>query len=125
MHHIVPCPHRATYSSNPQSGSSCFDRQLLIVHLPSWVERNISKIETKPRGANARMGEGSVNGSATNFHGGDRVQDLDGTLERFEIRVLVREHAESALVDAKTNTRVNVLLRGLEPSIAGSLCDRG
>ena len=58
-----------------------------------------------------------MNGSAADFHGSDRVQDLDNMLKRFEIRVLVREYSESPLVDAKTNTRMDVLLCGLEPSI--------
>ena len=70
------------------------------------------------------MSEGSVNCSTADFHGSDRVQDPDGTLKRLEVRVLVRKHAKSALVDAKANTRMDVLLRGLEPSIAGSLRSR-
>ena len=62
-----------------------------------------------------------MDSSAADFHGSDRVQDPDSTLKRLEIRVLVREHAESALVDAKTNARMDVLFCGLEPSITGSL----
>ena len=64
-----------------------------------------------------------MNGSAANFHGGDRVEDPDGPLKRLEIWVLIREHSESSLVDAKTNARMNVLLCGLEPSITGGLYD--
>lgn len=70
---------------------------------------------------NARMSEGGVNGSAADFHGGDGVEDPDSTFKRLEIRVLVREHAESAMVDAKANARVNVLLCRFEPGITGSL----
>lgn len=62
-----------------------------------------------------------MNSSAANFYGSDGVQNPDSTLKRLEIGVLVREHAESALVDAKTNTRMNILFCGLEPSITGSL----
>jgi hypothetical protein len=67
------------------------------------------------------MSEGSVNCSAADFHGGDRVQDPDSTLERLEVRVLIREHSESALVNTKADTRMNVLLCGLEPSITRRL----
>ena len=66
-----------------------------------------------------------MNSSAADFHSGDGVQDLDSTLEGLEVGVLVRKDAESALVDAKADARMNVFLRGLEPSIAGSLCNRG
>ena len=64
-----------------------------------------------------------MNSSAADFHSSDRVQDFDSTLERLKIRVFIREHAESALADAKANARVNVLFCGLEPSITGSLGD--
>jgi len=64
-----------------------------------------------------------VDSSAPDFHGGDRVQHPDSSLERLEVRVLVREHAKSALVDAKADTGMNVLLCGLEPSITGGLSD--
>ena len=64
-----------------------------------------------------------MNGGTPDFHSGDGVQHPDGTLERLEVRVLVREHAKSALVDAKADARMNVLLRGLEPSIARGLSD--
>ena len=62
-----------------------------------------------------------MNSGAADLHGSDGIQDPNGTLKRLEIRILVREHAESALVDAKTNTGMNVLFCGLEPSITGSL----
>lgn len=64
-----------------------------------------------------------MNGSAPDFHCGDGVQHPDSTLERLEVRVLVREHAKSALVDAKADARMDVLLRGLEPSITRGLSD--
>lgn len=62
-----------------------------------------------------------MNCGAADLHGGDRVQDLDSTLEWLEIRVLIREHTESALVDTKADTRMNVLFCGLEPSITRGL----
>lgn len=67
------------------------------------------------------MGKSSVDSGTANFHGGDRVQDFDSTLERLKIWVLIREHAKSALGDTKADTRMDVLFCGLEPSIAGSL----
>jgi hypothetical protein len=67
------------------------------------------------------MSEGSVDSGTADFHGGHWVQDPDSTLKRLEIWVFVREHAESALVDAKTNTRMNILFCRLEPSITGGL----
>lgn len=70
------------------------------------------------------MCEGSVNGSTADFHGSNRVQDLDSTLKRLEVRILVWKYAKSAMVDAEANARMNVLFRGLEPSITGSLRDR-
>ena len=70
------------------------------------------------------MCKGSVNGSTADFHGSNRVQDLDSTLERLKVRILVWKHAKSAMVDAEANARMNVLFRGLEPSITGSLCGR-
>ena len=69
----------------------------------------------------AHTREGGVNGDASDFHGGGRVQDLDGTFKRLEVRVLIGEHAKTSLVDAKANTRVDVLFCGLEPSITGGL----
>ena len=62
-----------------------------------------------------------MDGSTADFHSGHWIQYPDSTLERLEIRVLVREDAKSALVDAKTNAGMDVLFRGLEPSIAGGL----
>ena len=70
------------------------------------------------------MGESSVDSCATDFHGSDGVQDLDSTLERLEVRVLVREHAKSALVDTKADPRVNIFFCRLEPGIVGGLWDR-
>lgn len=70
------------------------------------------------------MSEGSVDGSAADLHGGDRVQDPDSTLEWLKVRVFIGEHAESPLVDTKADTGVNVFFRRLEPSIAGGLRDR-
>ena len=70
------------------------------------------------------MGESSVDSCATDFHGSDGVQDLDSTLERLEVRVLVREHAKSALVDTKADPRVNIFFCRLEPGIAGGLWDQ-
>jgi hypothetical protein len=70
------------------------------------------------------MGESSVDGSATDFHGSNGVQDLDGTLERLEVRVLVREHAKSTLVDTKADPRVNILFCRLEPGIARGLWEQ-
>jgi len=123
MHHTVPYPHWEACSSNQQSESGYFERQLLIEHLLGWVEKNISKVQRQVCGADIRMCEGSVNGSAPDFHGGDGVQHPDSTLERLEVWVLVREHAKSALVDAKADARMNVLLSGLEPSITRGLSD--
>jgi len=68
-----------------------------------------------------RVCKGSVNGSTPDFDSGDGVQHPDSTLERLEVRVLVRENAKSALVDAKADARMNVLFRGLEPSITRGL----
>ena len=55
---------------------------------------------------------------AAHLDGDDRVEDPDGSLEGLEVAVLVREHAEAALVDAETDSGVDVLLRRLEPRIA-------
>ena len=64
-----------------------------------------------------------MNRGAANFDCSNGIQYPDGTFERLEVWVLVRKHAESAIVDAKTDTRMNVLLCGLEPSVRGSLLD--
>ena len=83
---------------------------------------NIGKVRTEVC-ANSHMGEGSMNGSAADFHSGDGVQDFDSTLERLKIWVLIRKNPESPLADAKANARVNILFCGFEPSIARSLSD--
>lgn len=70
------------------------------------------------------MSKGCVNRGTANFDCSNRVQYPDGTLKRLEVWILVRKYAESAIVDAEADTRMNVLLSGLEPSIRGSLWDR-
>ena len=59
-----------------------------------------------------------MDGSAANLDRDDGVEDTDGDLERLEILVLVREHTEVVVVHPEADTRVNVLLRWLEPRIA-------
>ena len=65
-----------------------------------------------------------MDGSAANLDRDDGVEDTDGDLERLEILVLVREHAEVVVVHPEADTRVNVLLRWLEPRIPLSLSHR-
>ena len=52
-----------------------------------------------------------------------RIRTHACAFERLEVWVIIREHAESAIVGAETDTRLDVLCCGVEPSIKGCLRD--
>ena len=62
-----------------------------------------------------------MNGSAANLDRDDGVEDTDGGLEGLQVLVLVREHPEVVVINSEADTRVDILLRGLEPCIPLSL----
>lgn len=76
-------------------------------------------------GDRLHTGEGSMDGGAAGLDGDDRVEGPDGSLEGLQVAVLVREHAEVARVNPETDTDMDVLLGGLEPSVPLGLRDNG
>ena len=73
-----------------------------------------SKIESE---RNSHSAECSVDGGAANLDRDDGVQCAHGSLEGLQMRVLIGEDTEETVVDTKADAGVDVLFRGLEPSI--------
>ena len=46
----------------------------------------------------------------TNLHGDNRIQYAHGCFEGLQVRVLVREDAKKAIVDAQTAASMDILL---------------
>ena len=65
-----------------------------------------------------------MDGGTANLDGNNGVKDPDGRLERLEVLVLVREHAEVPIVHSKADTSVDILLGRLEPRISLGLDER-
>jgi len=62
---------RSICSRNPKPQLQCVDRRQSTGHLLGRAEKDISNAQTKLRGADACMSEGSMNRDAADFHGGD------------------------------------------------------
>ena len=58
-----------------------------------------------------------MDGGTPYLDSNNRVENTDRLLEGLKMRILVREYAEEAIVDTKAEAGVDVLFRGLEPSI--------
>lgn len=65
----------------------------------------------------AHRRKGGMDGCTANLDCHDRVESSHRRLEWLQVAVLVREDAEVSCGDPKADTRMYVLLRGLEPSV--------